>query len=211
VAGAASFHRRRRRVDRYKGGVIFRSCRAWKVQARPTRCASLSTRRFAKSFVFRREPGGAGTRIDVSPHDVRLAGASAGAQAGRVVRPRPWYRGSAAAAWTALPRFCRRNRSACEIRSTCLLRTDRRLGVASAPARSGAPPGRRWFAFDLDGAPPGVDATGARLRYTPWVWGQCHRGHGRPGIGTMPGAPTLPSREGRKSGGKTNPLAGGVL
>jgi DsbC/DsbD-like thiol-disulfide interchange protein len=30
----------------------------------------------------------------------------------------------------------------------------------------GAPPGRRWFAFDLDGAPPGVDAMGARLRFT---------------------------------------------
>jgi len=30
----------------------------------------------------------------------------------------------------------------------------------------GAPPGRRWFAFDLDGAPPGVDAIGARLRFT---------------------------------------------
>jgi len=30
----------------------------------------------------------------------------------------------------------------------------------------GAPPGRRWFAFDLDGAPPGVDATGARLHFT---------------------------------------------
>ncbi len=30
----------------------------------------------------------------------------------------------------------------------------------------GAPPGRRWFAFDLDGAPPGVDPTGARLRFT---------------------------------------------
>jgi DsbC/DsbD-like thiol-disulfide interchange protein len=30
----------------------------------------------------------------------------------------------------------------------------------------GAPPGRRWFAFDLDGAPPGVDAVGARLRFT---------------------------------------------
>jgi len=31
---------------------------------------------------------------------------------------------------------------------------------------AGAPPGRRWFAFDLDGVPPGVDATGARLRFT---------------------------------------------
>jgi DsbC/DsbD-like thiol-disulfide interchange protein len=31
---------------------------------------------------------------------------------------------------------------------------------------AGAPPGRRWFAFDLDGAPPGVDAVGARLRFT---------------------------------------------
>jgi len=31
---------------------------------------------------------------------------------------------------------------------------------------AGAPPGRRWFAFDLDGAPPGIDATGARLRLT---------------------------------------------
>jgi DsbC/DsbD-like thiol-disulfide interchange protein len=31
---------------------------------------------------------------------------------------------------------------------------------------SGAPPGRRRFAFDLDGAPPGVDAIGARLRFT---------------------------------------------
>jgi DsbC/DsbD-like thiol-disulfide interchange protein len=30
----------------------------------------------------------------------------------------------------------------------------------------GAPPGRRWFAFDLDGVPPGVDATGALLRFT---------------------------------------------
>jgi DsbC/DsbD-like thiol-disulfide interchange protein len=30
----------------------------------------------------------------------------------------------------------------------------------------GAPPGRRRFAFDLDGAPPGVDAVGARLRFT---------------------------------------------
>jgi DsbC/DsbD-like thiol-disulfide interchange protein len=30
----------------------------------------------------------------------------------------------------------------------------------------GAPPGRRWFAFDLDGVPPGADATGARLRFT---------------------------------------------
>jgi DsbC/DsbD-like thiol-disulfide interchange protein len=30
----------------------------------------------------------------------------------------------------------------------------------------GAPPGRRWFAFDLDGAPPGVNAVGARLRFT---------------------------------------------
>jgi DsbC/DsbD-like thiol-disulfide interchange protein len=30
----------------------------------------------------------------------------------------------------------------------------------------GAPPGRRWFAFDIDGVPPGVDATGARLRFT---------------------------------------------
>jgi DsbC/DsbD-like thiol-disulfide interchange protein len=30
----------------------------------------------------------------------------------------------------------------------------------------GAPPGRRWFTFDLDGAPPGVDPTGARLRFT---------------------------------------------
>jgi DsbC/DsbD-like thiol-disulfide interchange protein len=30
----------------------------------------------------------------------------------------------------------------------------------------GAPAGRRWFAFDLDGAPPGVDAVGARLRFT---------------------------------------------
>jgi DsbC/DsbD-like thiol-disulfide interchange protein len=31
---------------------------------------------------------------------------------------------------------------------------------------AGAPAGRRWFAFDLDGAPPGVDAIGARLRFT---------------------------------------------
>jgi DsbC/DsbD-like thiol-disulfide interchange protein len=30
----------------------------------------------------------------------------------------------------------------------------------------GAPTGRRWFAFDLDGAPPGVDGTGAPLRFT---------------------------------------------
>lgn len=30
----------------------------------------------------------------------------------------------------------------------------------------GAPPGRRWFAFDLDGVPPGASATGARLRFT---------------------------------------------
>jgi DsbC/DsbD-like thiol-disulfide interchange protein len=30
----------------------------------------------------------------------------------------------------------------------------------------GAPRGRRWFAFDLDGAPPGVDPIGARLRFT---------------------------------------------
>ncbi len=30
----------------------------------------------------------------------------------------------------------------------------------------GAPSGRRWFAFDLDGAPPGVDPIGARLRFT---------------------------------------------
>ena len=30
----------------------------------------------------------------------------------------------------------------------------------------GAPPGRRWFAFDLDGVPPGIDAIGARLRFT---------------------------------------------
>jgi DsbC/DsbD-like thiol-disulfide interchange protein len=30
----------------------------------------------------------------------------------------------------------------------------------------GAPPGRRRFAFDLDGVPPGVDATAARLRFT---------------------------------------------
>ncbi len=30
----------------------------------------------------------------------------------------------------------------------------------------GAPPGRRWFAFDLDGMPPGVDGTGAPLRFT---------------------------------------------
>ncbi|HMA71593.1 MAG TPA: protein-disulfide reductase DsbD domain-containing protein [Xanthobacteraceae bacterium] len=30
----------------------------------------------------------------------------------------------------------------------------------------GAPPGRRWFAFDLDGVPPGADAVGARLRFT---------------------------------------------
>lgn len=31
---------------------------------------------------------------------------------------------------------------------------------------AGAPAGRRWFAFDLDGAPPGVDGTGAPLRFT---------------------------------------------
>jgi DsbC/DsbD-like thiol-disulfide interchange protein len=30
----------------------------------------------------------------------------------------------------------------------------------------GAPAGRRWFAFDLDGAPPGVDPTGAALHFT---------------------------------------------
>jgi DsbC/DsbD-like thiol-disulfide interchange protein len=30
----------------------------------------------------------------------------------------------------------------------------------------GAPPGRQRFAFDLDGAPPGVDGTGAPLRLT---------------------------------------------
>jgi DsbC/DsbD-like thiol-disulfide interchange protein len=30
----------------------------------------------------------------------------------------------------------------------------------------GAPPGRRWFVFDLDGAPPGVDGTDAPLRFT---------------------------------------------
>ena len=30
----------------------------------------------------------------------------------------------------------------------------------------GAPPGKRRFAFDLDGAPPGVEAVGARLRFT---------------------------------------------
>jgi DsbC/DsbD-like thiol-disulfide interchange protein len=30
----------------------------------------------------------------------------------------------------------------------------------------GAPPGRQRFAFDLDGAPPGVDGTGAPLRFT---------------------------------------------
>jgi len=30
----------------------------------------------------------------------------------------------------------------------------------------GAPPGRRWFAFDLDGLPPGAHAIGARLRLT---------------------------------------------
>jgi DsbC/DsbD-like thiol-disulfide interchange protein len=30
----------------------------------------------------------------------------------------------------------------------------------------GAPPGRQRFAFDLDGAPPGVNAIGARLRFT---------------------------------------------
>lgn len=31
---------------------------------------------------------------------------------------------------------------------------------------AGAPAGRRWFAFDLDGVPPGSDAIGARLRFT---------------------------------------------
>jgi DsbC/DsbD-like thiol-disulfide interchange protein len=31
---------------------------------------------------------------------------------------------------------------------------------------AGAPPGRQWFAFDLDGAPPGVESTGAPLRFT---------------------------------------------
>lgn len=31
---------------------------------------------------------------------------------------------------------------------------------------AGAPPGRRWFSFDLDGAPPGVDGTDAPLRLT---------------------------------------------
>ena len=31
---------------------------------------------------------------------------------------------------------------------------------------AGAPPGLRWFAFDLDGAPPGVDDTDAPLRFT---------------------------------------------
>jgi DsbC/DsbD-like thiol-disulfide interchange protein len=30
----------------------------------------------------------------------------------------------------------------------------------------GAPPGRQRFAFDLDGMPPGVDGTGAPLRFT---------------------------------------------
>jgi DsbC/DsbD-like thiol-disulfide interchange protein len=30
----------------------------------------------------------------------------------------------------------------------------------------GAPAGRHWFAFDLDGAPPGVDPTGAALHFT---------------------------------------------
>jgi DsbC/DsbD-like thiol-disulfide interchange protein len=30
----------------------------------------------------------------------------------------------------------------------------------------GASAGRRWFAFDLDGAPPGVDPTGAALHFT---------------------------------------------
>jgi DsbC/DsbD-like thiol-disulfide interchange protein len=30
----------------------------------------------------------------------------------------------------------------------------------------GAPPGRRWFAFDLDGVPPGGNAVGASLRFT---------------------------------------------
>jgi len=30
----------------------------------------------------------------------------------------------------------------------------------------GAPPGQRRFTFELDGAPPGVDAIGARLRFT---------------------------------------------
>jgi DsbC/DsbD-like thiol-disulfide interchange protein len=33
-------------------------------------------------------------------------------------------------------------------------------------AVAGAPPGLRWFAFDLDGAPPGVDSTDAPLRFT---------------------------------------------
>ena len=31
---------------------------------------------------------------------------------------------------------------------------------------AGAPSGRRWFAFDLDGAPPGATAIGAPLRFT---------------------------------------------
>jgi DsbC/DsbD-like thiol-disulfide interchange protein len=31
---------------------------------------------------------------------------------------------------------------------------------------SGAPPGRRRFAFDLDGMPPGIEGTGAPLRFT---------------------------------------------
>ena len=31
---------------------------------------------------------------------------------------------------------------------------------------AGAPAGRRWFAFDLDGAPPGVDPAGTALHFT---------------------------------------------
>jgi DsbC/DsbD-like thiol-disulfide interchange protein len=31
---------------------------------------------------------------------------------------------------------------------------------------SGAPTGRHWFAFDLDGVPPGIDPAGAALRFT---------------------------------------------
>jgi len=154
----------------YKGGVIFPVHVVPESPSRPTTLRlALDYAVCEKLCVPARGQAALELASTSSPHDVRLAAARAQA-------PRQARVGEAAPFGIAAVRRQPGRpfpRIVVEIAAPAAMPLDL---FAEGPTADwalplpqpvpGAPPGRRWFAFDLDGAPPGVDATGARLRFT---------------------------------------------